>query len=692
MHNFILTKNELPTPEFKNNAHQKPLIRAKLLYHQAHKNMFIKVQPFNGPPQPLTYKVDVLDSSESILGTIVQVPLQNRIIYGLVIDEGEHLGHNVPFTIKNIIALEKLPHDNQYQKFIQTLAHYYQLEPTSLLRRLQQFLSLNQTSEPELNIPKEINFQPVRLTDEQEQIVNALMPHLQQSSYQPTLIHGVTSSGKTEIYKKLILGTLTHNKTVIVMLPEVSLALEFEHIFKRTLTHAPIFSFHSASNKPEKNNLWRALLDQKPLVIIGVHQPIMLPVANLGLIIVDEEHETGYQEKKHPHISSKEAALIRAHQYKIPIILGSATPSVTSLYNVHKRNWNFFTLTKRYKGAFPKIDIVYLSQKQKRRNFWISQELDQAISNRLSKKEQIIIFINRRGFSFFVQCKNCGNSLKCSRCSVSLTPHSGPTANDISLRCHYCNAHKRVPTECPQCHEKELLKKGIGTQQAVHILQKLYPSARIARADLDTTRKKKEWLATISQFNNQEIDILVGTQTITKGYHFPNVTLVGILWADLNIHLPHYNAAERTLQQLLQVAGRAGRERHDSQVIVQAMAQHQIFEYINEQDYLKFSEKELDQRLLLNYPPCGRFAEIEFIHRNEAVVIRESLTAVNFIQNLKKNNLTILGPVEPPVAKIQGIYRKSIFLKAPVITIITDAYKELKKHKFNSTLHFNPSV
>ena len=247
--------------------------------------------------------------------------------------------------------------------------------------------------------------------------------------------------------------------------------------------------------------------------------------------------------------------------------------------------------------------MVYLSQKQKRRNFWIGQELDQAITKRLNKKEQAIIFINRRGFSFFVQCTNCGQPITCSYCSVSLTVHSDQTSENTYLNCHYCNAQKKIPECCPKCSSKELIKKGIGTQQIVQILQKLFPTARIARADLDTTRKKKEWACTLALFNNHELDILVGTQTITKGYHFPNVTLVGIVWADSNMHLPQYNAAENTLQQLVQVAGRAGRERPDSQVIVQAMAQHHIFNFLDERRYPDFAERELQQRTLLNYPP-----------------------------------------------------------------------------------------
>lgn len=648
--------------------------------------MFINVQPLNGPPQQLTYHIsDDIDAQE-LVGAIVQVPLRNRTIHALIIEYGAHLGTQVPFAIRSIIKVEKIPLDREYQPFIHALATYYQLSSTQLLKRLLHFLALK-TTEEYTNTHKISAPQQVTLSQDQEIVCAAMGKLLENNTYQPMVLHGVTGSGKTEIYKKLITQTLLAQKSIIVMLPEVSLALQFEHIFKQSFSKTIVHGFHSASSKNEKKELWQSLLHNQPLIIIGVHQPILLPINNLGLIIVDEEHESGYQEKKHPKINSKEAALLRAARYNIPIILGSATPSVNSLYNTQKRGWKLFTLTKRYQGAFPVINVVYLISKKWRRSFWISPELEIAIADRLEKKEQTILFLNRRGFSFFVQCTACGYTFECKRCSVSLTLHD----NDL-LQCHYCGTRKKLPICCPKCQKTEFLKRGIGTQQLVQILQKLFPVARIARADLDTTSKKKSWQKILEQFNTGEIDILVGTQTITKGYHFAGVTLVGIIWADLHLSLPHFNATQNTLQLLLQVAGRAGRERPESQVIVQSMTHHPIFEHLHEENYLKFFARELEQRSLLGYPPCGRFAEIEFTHPQESVVIRDAAIASNYLANFALPALTVLGPAAPPVAKIKNINRRAIYLKSPTIQTIIVAYQQLKKQKFKSTLHFNPSA
>jgi len=320
---------------------------------------------------------------------------------------------------------------------------------------------------------------------------------------------------------------------------------------------------------------------------------MILPIANLGLVIVDEEHESGYQEKKHPKINTKDAAIIRSNMTGCPIILGSATPSISSLFNVKTKKWKFFQLKKRFAGTFPKIRTVFLNTKKFRKNFWISKELEDAIREKIASKEQVIIFLNRRGFSFFVQCKNCSFIFQCQNCSVSLTLHK-----DKRLTCHYCQYAIFQPERCPECkkHEKQFIKKGIGTQQVVTIIEELFPAAKIARADLDTTIRKKLWSQTIHDFEQGNIDILVGTQTITKGFHFPNVTLVGILWADLNLHFPIFNATETTLQQLIQVAGRAGRQHNESEVIVQTMSNHPVFNYLNETDYLKFYSSEIEKK------------------------------------------------------------------------------------------------
>jgi len=457
-------------------------------------------------------------------------------------------------------------------------------------------------------------------------------------------------------------------KSGLLLLPEVSLAMQFQALLTRSLPGVVIYGFHSASKIKEKRQLWEDLLAGRPILIIGVHLPVLLPIQNLGLIIVDEEHEHGFMEKKHPKIVSKDVALWRAKIYNIPILLGSATPSVSSLYNVEKYGWKFFKITKRFAGSFPDVQVVSLTdpKARNRKSFWITKELQRAIAECLENKQQVIIYINRRGYSFFVQCKQCGFVFECPNCSVSLTLHSG--AEDF-LRCHYCDHKIKMPKKCPGCgvDEKNLLKKGIGTQQALQLLQDMFPRAIIERADLDSTSKKREWENTVKLFESGKIDILVGTQTITKGYHFPGVMLVGILWADLNLHFPVYNASEVTLQQLIQVAGRAGRQHANSKVIVQIMQPHAIFNYLNEQNYIDFCRVEMEARKESEYPPYGRLVQIELKHDSSEQVQKDAMRLVDLLNHANLENkfdVAILGPAYPVIHKVQNTEIRQIFLKA----------------------------
>ena len=313
-------------------------------------------------------------------------------------------------------------------------------------------------------------------------------------------------------------------------------------------------------------------------------------------------------------------------------------------------------------------------------------------SRNFKKKEQIIIFLNRRGHSFFIQCKECGIIFNCPNCSVSLTLH-----NNKKIICHYCGYKEQEPKNCKSCSspENSLIKKGIGTQQIVTILEKLFPNAKIARADLDNTVNKKKWKEIIQDFEAEKIDILVGTQTITKGYHFPKVTLVGVIWADVNLSFPVYNSAEITLQQLIQVAGRAGRQSPDSTVIIQTMANHNIFKYINEKNYHNFYDQEIIHREAALYPPCIRFAEIEFRYKEESIIEQESQAIAEYINNIIENNklsVILLGPANPPIEKIKNIYIRKIYLKASSISSIHDIWNKLiNKKELKSRLFFTPN-
>ena len=649
---------------------------------------YIHVKLLNGFPQPLTYKVPA-GWPNDLIGTIVKVPLKDRFCSAYVFAQEQELAQKPSFAIKEAHSCEPMPNDPNYKKFIEQLSYYYQVDRLHFIKRIRNFVS--QEAEESISFSSQENVRPqaVQLTDEQNQIVQTLSPALQEQKFRPALIHGVTGSGKTEIYKELIKKAFLEGKTTLLLLPEVSLALRFEKILKAALPEYPIIGFHSGTKAKEKRQLWQSLLDHKPILIVGVHIPILLPIGNLGLIIIDEEHEVGYQEKKHPKINTKEAALMRAQLNKIPIILGSATPSIATLHTAKTKNWDFFSLQKRFAGSFPTITTVLLDNKDRRSNFWITKELQKAIADRLTKKEQTIIFLNRRGYSFFVQCKDCSFVFECKSCSVSLTLH-----NNNELTCHYCGYSQSLPETCSACKTKNLIKKGIGTQQVVTILQQLFPSARIGRADLDVSSKKKEWQATMDAFDQGSIDILVGTQTITKGFHFPRVTLVGILWADLNLHFPLYNAGETTLQQLIQVAGRAGRESSSSMVIVQTMMKHPIFDYLNEIDYLKFYDYELKNRTMVKYPPFIRFVEIELKHTHETIIEDEAHKLMNQLVDIifkTKKDITILGPAKPPVSKIKNTHSRKIYLKSSSISDLIELFRSFNKTNYKSHIFFTPN-
>lgn len=391
-----------------------------------------------------------------------------------------------------------------------------------------------------------------------------------------------------------------------------------------------------------------------------------------------------FRKKKHPKFNTKDSALMRALMCKIPILLGSATPSIQTLHNVQTRKWKFFQLKKRFAGAFPSIEFVYLADKKERKSFWISTQLYAALKNNLQKKEQSIIFLNRRGMGFFVQCKACSFVFMCASCSVSLTPHK-----DDVLKCHYCSFQQQKPKTCGKCSSEELISKGIGTQQVVTILERMFPQARIARADLDSTVDRKLWTHVMDGFERGDIDILVGTQTITKGYHFPNVTLVGILWADVNLNFPLYNAQETTLQQIIQVAGRAGRQHAGSKVIVQSLGCHELFKFVNEVDYPVFYEHEIAKRKELSYPPTKRLAEIEVKHKNEQIVEKEaSRLAFELMSN---PDIKVLGPAQPPVAKIKELFSRKIYIKADNFAAINKALDTINPKYYKVKIYFTPN-
>ena len=653
--------------------------------------VFVLVRLLSGWREPLWYRVPEHLQATVAVGTFVDVPLRTQQIPALVM-KTHPLPATDPSRIKDISGVFAFPADDTYHGFVVAVADFFMVEPITLHHRIVQQLHTPPKADEAEEIPPQTPTQhtsTITFSDEQQTVINALAPQVQTGGYAPTLLQGVTGSGKTEVYKQLIITAINTQKTTICLFPEVTLALQFETIFKQQLPFPErIFSFHSTTKVSEKKKLWNMLLAKTPVVILGVHLPILLPIANLGLILVDEEHERGFQEKRHPKMNSKELALWRAKTYNCPIILGSATPSLSTLHAAKTGKMAHYRLTKRFKGKFPAIIHAKMvtPDKKKRTSFWITNELEAAIRDRLSKKQQTILYLNRRGHSFSAQCQDCGTLVMCQSCSVSLTPHEHENTKEFHLTCHYCSFTTPVPTTCAACKksEKPLLMKGIGTQQLTTIVQKMFPEAKIARADLDSTKQKREWLKTADQFKRGELDILIGTQLITKGYHFPNVTLVGIVWADLGLSIPDYHTRETVLQKLIQVAGRAGREHEESEVIIQALSHDPLFDIISEEHYERFCETELTVRQELQYPPFGRFVQLECVHSDEVILMRETALLATQLRQLAHEhnlNVTIMGPVEPIIKKIAGAEARHIFLKSPTFGPIHTLLQAVKTQK-----------
>lgn len=640
--------------------------------------MYAFVKLLNGFQQELVYHIPLSIDPATLRHRIIQVPLQKRTELALVMRVVTQ-PIQASFEIKQIDKIVSFPYDEQYQPFIAAVARYHQIDQISLLRRLQQFIK---TESAEI-ITESLSTSTgaAQLSKEQLQVVHEVAADIDVQRYQATLLHGVTGSGKTEVYCALMRHAIAASKSVIFCAPEISLAAALQQRIAARLPDIPVLSFHSGTATAERKKLWNLLLQGTPCIIVGVHVPVLLPLSNLGLIIVDEEHEVGYQEKKHPKLNSKEVALLRAHRYKIPILLGSATPSLHSLYSVQHRGWRFCQLLKRFSGSLPTVRVVLLD-KQRRQHFFVSDQLKSAIDLRLQRKEQTILFLNRRGYSFFVQCESCDKVTECVNCSVSLTLHE-----DGILRCHYCAYTQAFVGNCATC-QSEMVKRGIGTQQLVQIIKKMFPHARVERADLDVSTTKK-WRKVLGDFQSGEIDILVGTQTIAKGHHFPNVTLVGVIWADVNAHVPMYNAQEVALAQLLQVIGRAGRAEKPGEAILQTIQNLQIYNYLSEEDYPKFYTDECATREMLSYPPCGRLVELELIHEREDVVDRDARVLATRLRAVE--NIQVLGPALPPVAKLKNAFRRRLYIKATDMASIISVCERVDRSGIRSHLYFTPN-
>lgn len=527
------------------------------------------------------------------------------------------------------------------------------------------------------------------LSSDQRMVVNEVI----NNSRNIYLLHGVTGSGKTEVYMEIIEHYLSLGKTSIVLVPEISLTPQMVSRFQQRFGEM-IAAIHSALSDGEKYDEWRRICRGEARIVIGARSAIFAPLKNIGVIIIDEEHSDSYkQSDPNPRYSAKDVAIIRSEYHNCPVIFGSATPSLEVMARACKGVYKLLSLPNRVNGKkLPLVKIVDMNEEMKKTQGYFSNILIESIRHCLEKKEQVILLLNRRGYSSFVSCKNCGYTFKCPNCDITLTFHKSSN----TLRCHYCGYGEKVYKACPSCSENSLSNLGVGTQKIEEELYSLFPTSRVLRMDYDTTSKKGMHEKMIQAFKNLEYDILLGTQMVAKGLDFSNVTLVGVINADTSLNIPDFRSSENTFSLLSQVAGRSGRSIKEGFVIIQTFnPEHYAIELTKTHDYLSFYKKEMVIRKQLKYPPFYYLCNIRISGKDDNFVLAEALKIKRSLER-NLNETIILGPSAASIYRINNIIRYNIILKYKKTNNIFEILEKIINHyktnnKIKIDVDFNPS-
>lgn len=546
------------------------------------------------------------------------------------------------------------PLSDLYRLFSREVVHYFIKEAVLNISQVE----VNRTQSYFENI---IQSDFLDLNPEQQTAVEQITAAIG-SSNKPYLLEGITGSGKTEVYLHVIDQTLKLGKTAIVLVPEISLTPQMTSRFISRFG-SQVAIMHSGLSDGEKFDEWRKMKSNQAKVVVGARSAIFSPLKNIGAIIIDEEHEATYKQESSPRYHAREVALLRAQYHQAVLVLGSATPSIESRARASRGVYNFLQLSQRAnpQAHIPKVKIVdfrdYIGQ-QKVSN--LTPVLLDKIKDRLIKKEQVVLMLNRRGYSSFIMCRDCGYVDNCPNCDISLTLHM----DTKTMNCHYCGFLKGIPYICPNCQSQQIRYYGTGTQKAYDELKQVLPEARILRMDVDTTKRKGAHEKILTKFGRHEADILLGTQMIAKGLDFPNVTLVGVLNADTSLNLPDFRSSERTFQLLTQVAGRAGRANKPGEVLIQTYnPNHYAIQLAREQDYEAFYRYEMRIRKALSYPPYYFTVGLTLSHKDEQEVIKKSYEIVTLIKEGLTDKIKILGPTPKPVARTHNLYHYQIIIK-----------------------------
>lgn len=516
---------------------------------------------------------------------------------------------------------------------------------------------------------------PFQLTEEQAKALAPIHQAIAQNRHDVFLLYGVTGSGKTEVYMQAIEKVLDQGKEAIVLVPEISLTPQMVTRFKGRFGNA-VAVLHSGLSAGEKYDEWRKIQRGEVSVVVGARSAIFAPFENIGIIIIDEEHETSYKQEENPRYHARDVAIERAKVHHCAVVLGSATPSLETFARAKKGVYQLLTLKKRMnEQALPTVEIVDMREELRQGNrSMFSRLLFEKLQDRLEKNEQTVLFLNKRGHSSFVMCRDCGYVIDCPHCDISLTYHRFQQ----QMKCHYCGFETFVPTTCPECTSEHIRYFGTGTQKVEEELGKVLPEARVIRMDVDTTKRKGSHERLLTNFQQGKGDILLGTQMIAKGLDFPNITLVGVLSADTMLHLPDFRSSEKTFQLMTQVSGRAGRHQLPGEVVIQTYTpDHYSIELAGEQDYDQFYEREMIMRKVHQYPPFYFLAQIIVSHEQLTKVIAVTETISSFVRSRLSDRAIVLGPVASPIPRIKNRYRYQCLIKYKREPNLTDTLKSV---------------
>jgi primosomal protein N' (replication factor Y) len=505
---------------------------------------------------------------------------------------------------------------------------------------------------------------PLVLTPGQSTVLDDLTKQLESGQFQTVLLHGITGSGKTEIYLRLIARCLEIGRTALMLVPEISLTPSVQAQFLARFS-SQVALLHSALSENERHEEWWRIRRGEAKVVLGTRSAIFAPLSNLGVVIIDEEHDTSYKQEETPRYHGRDVAVVRARLAGALAVLGSATPSLESYWNACEGKYRLAALPERVEGRkLADVEIIDMRQefRETHTQVPVSRRLKQEIETQLSKRQQTMILLNRRGYSWFLLCRSCGQTQRCVNCSISLTYHR----REHRLICHYCGYSAPVPARCPNCDSQHLYYVGEGTEKVEKKFAELFPGARVARLDRDVARRQGQFRHILDEFRRGQIDLLVGTQLIAKGHDFPGVTLVGVVSADIGLGLPDFRSAERTFQLLTQAAGRAGRGESPGRVLVQTFyPDHYAIRMAAEQNYEAFFHKEMRFRRMMHYPPVTALANViaHVAKLDQAAQVAKHVG--NFLIPLEKNTegLKILGPTPAPLAKLEGRFRIQFLIK-----------------------------